>query len=360
MHKIFFAKDPKSISYQRSVLTFLDCCGLIGGVNEILHLAGMLIISSTSSKIFVMSLLSSLYQVSTSIAHSKLPDMNNPRVLHEYENSWIDQLNQNTVYPKSNHNLNIKHTENSESKLDSIKQSIYEMKNRWRYNYSFLNLWYNIFWPLKWLSLKWSNRLNSLRNEYQIFSAGQHKLNRDLSVVNFVKMQHKLKTLVRLLLNRQQKLLASYSKLNKIRINSSSDDYSNSNSSINQDMPNMLDSCKAKQNNNENVNKFFDEYMQQKLTLKDYKLIHGVFTNKELINWNIKDSNFDEDWFKESSSSRSMVFVRNNTKPVFRSIPNLTVIPLVQSKESRWINSTSLFALAQDWNQSQVSINSNS
>ena len=43
-------KDSKSVTYQRSVLTFLDWCGFIGGVNEILHLAGMLIVSSVSDK----------------------------------------------------------------------------------------------------------------------------------------------------------------------------------------------------------------------------------------------------------------------------------------------------------------------
>ena len=35
---IDFIKDSKSVTYQRSVLTFLDCCGLIGGVNEIFRL----------------------------------------------------------------------------------------------------------------------------------------------------------------------------------------------------------------------------------------------------------------------------------------------------------------------------------
>ena len=61
--QIFFLKDSKSITYQRSVLTFLDCCGLIGGVNEILHITGMLIVSFVSSKTFALSLLSSIFQV---------------------------------------------------------------------------------------------------------------------------------------------------------------------------------------------------------------------------------------------------------------------------------------------------------
>ena len=55
---IEFIKDSKSVTYQRSVLTFLDCCGLIGGVNEILRLIGILFVSSISGKLFVFNLLS--------------------------------------------------------------------------------------------------------------------------------------------------------------------------------------------------------------------------------------------------------------------------------------------------------------
>ena len=54
---IDFIKDSKSVTYQRSVLSFLDCCGLIGGVNEILRLAGTILVSSISGKLFVFTLL---------------------------------------------------------------------------------------------------------------------------------------------------------------------------------------------------------------------------------------------------------------------------------------------------------------
>ena len=40
---ISFYKDSKSTEYQRSVFSFLDCCGLIGGANEILNVSGKLI-----------------------------------------------------------------------------------------------------------------------------------------------------------------------------------------------------------------------------------------------------------------------------------------------------------------------------
>ena len=54
--RAFFIKDSRSVTYQRSVLTFLDCCGFIGGVNEILHLFGMLIsiIDFMENRLFIV------------------------------------------------------------------------------------------------------------------------------------------------------------------------------------------------------------------------------------------------------------------------------------------------------------------
>ena len=50
-----FYKDPKSYNYERTVFSFLDCWGLIGGVNEILEIWGKLIVSLFSGKIFAFS-----------------------------------------------------------------------------------------------------------------------------------------------------------------------------------------------------------------------------------------------------------------------------------------------------------------
>ena len=58
-----FYKDPKSYNYERTVFSFLDCWGLIGGVNEIREIWGKLIVSLFSGKIFAFSILSALYQV---------------------------------------------------------------------------------------------------------------------------------------------------------------------------------------------------------------------------------------------------------------------------------------------------------
>ena len=58
-----FYKDPVSDNYERQVFALLDVFGNIGGVNEILEIAGGLIVGLFSGKIFLFSILSALYQV---------------------------------------------------------------------------------------------------------------------------------------------------------------------------------------------------------------------------------------------------------------------------------------------------------
>ena len=53
----------------------------------------------------------------------------------------------------------------------------------------------------------------------------------------------------------------------------------------------MLDNSKARQQHSEAVEKFFDEYLQQKHTVADFKLMHAVYSNKELYNVNIDNIN---------------------------------------------------------------------
>ena len=159
--------------------------------------------------------------------------------------------------------------------------------NRSQYSYSLLDFMYNILWPLKWIKFKCFKILDTLNNRYQLYSAGERKLVKELSVVSFVKIQRKLKTVVRLLMTRQQQKLSTYSRLSKLKVESD-----NSSSSSSEDMliPKMLDNSNTKQQHSEAVEKFFDEYLQQKHTVTDYKLMHEVYSNKECPDFN----NIDE------------------------------------------------------------------
>ena len=88
-------------------------------------------------------------------------------------------------------------------------------------------------------------------------------------------------------MTRQQRILAANIRLNKLSINSNS---SSSSNTEDMHMPKMLDNSNTKLMHSEAVEKFFDEYLQQKNTVTDYKLMHAVYSNKEFPYFN----NIDE------------------------------------------------------------------
>ena len=60
-----FVKDPTTLSYERSVFSFLDLAGNLGGFFEILERTGAFLVGFFAGPMFMYSILSSLYQVDT-------------------------------------------------------------------------------------------------------------------------------------------------------------------------------------------------------------------------------------------------------------------------------------------------------
>lgn len=60
-----FVKDTRKDSFERSVFSILDVLGNIGGLNEVIEVGGGIIVAIFSGKLFLYSLISSLYQVDT-------------------------------------------------------------------------------------------------------------------------------------------------------------------------------------------------------------------------------------------------------------------------------------------------------
>ena len=79
-----------------------------------------------------------------------------------------------------------------------------------------------------------------------------------------------MKTLLDVFMTKDQRLLASYSKLNKISISSGS---SHSESNEDKYIPKMLDNKITQQEHRKEVEKIFNKYLQQKLSIKDYQLM---------------------------------------------------------------------------------------
>lgn len=63
--EIQFVKDATSKSYERTVFSFLEVTGNIGGLFEVLNIGGGFLVGVFSSRIFMFSVLSKLYQVET-------------------------------------------------------------------------------------------------------------------------------------------------------------------------------------------------------------------------------------------------------------------------------------------------------
>ena len=280
--QLYFLKDSKSITYRRSVLTFLDCCGLIGGVNEILNLAGMFVVSFVSSKVFVLSLLSAIYKVNITAKNNNV-DVNKFEVLYENDIGAVSRPHQHSMTPRSrNASLKLrKYVDSTANKEDIVRHASDEMRQRLRFSYSFADVIYNVLWPFKWFKLKWCKWLQSINRRYQVYASGKRKLDKELSVVAFVKMQHMLKILLRLMLNKQQRLIASYSKQNKISVSSDSND-SQSDSWSDQRIPKMLDSSNTKKEHDKTVKSFIERYSKNNLSLNDCKLLNWVFSNTDL------------------------------------------------------------------------------
>ena len=128
--QIYFIKDSKSITYQRSVLTFLDWWGFIGGVNEVLHLAGMLLVSLVSGKTFVLSLLSALYQVNKFENRGSNVEVNNLSELDDNKIYRSNKLSNMSVHQKSHNVFNNQsnYTPNTQIISELFRSAITEMK----------------------------------------------------------------------------------------------------------------------------------------------------------------------------------------------------------------------------------------
>ena len=209
--------------------------------------------------------------------------------------------------------------------------------NRWRYSYSLFDLLYNIFWPFKFIWLNCCKYLNSLNDRYQLYSAGGHKLMKELSVISFVKMQRRLKSVVSWMMTRQQRLISEYSKRNKFSLDSDS----SSSSILDMCMPKMLDNSKAKQQHSEAVGKFFDEYLHQKHTLNHLKLMQGVLTFKEMIDIKLENKNFEIENNDEQSSNKFKNLINANAikLPKLLNRNNISAVDLINEHEEQKVNS---------------------
>ena len=111
-------------------MTFLDCCGFIGGVNEILRLFGMLIVSSISGRTFIFSILSILYQVSNHSEQNSIFDANKLEVPNKSDSQQFNKQSTKLMHSKDSKTLSkfSQYADQFEFKQNAIKQAVNEMK----------------------------------------------------------------------------------------------------------------------------------------------------------------------------------------------------------------------------------------
>ena len=96
---LYISLSQQVDQYNRSVYSFWDMFGFIGGIYGVLHSIGYLLFNSILKRIFYSDLLSKLYHAETE--HHK-PE--SPAFKHQYKHS--DQDNSNQII---NRNMNINH-----------------------------------------------------------------------------------------------------------------------------------------------------------------------------------------------------------------------------------------------------------
>ena len=82
----------------------------------------------------------------------------------------------------------------------------------------------------------------------------------------------------------------------------------------------MLDNSKIKQHHKEVVGNFFDEYLHQKHTTNDCKLMHAVYSSKELADINFDDSNNYDNNHDQLLNSKHNCQQYNDQKELHKSL----------------------------------------
>ena len=110
-----------------------------------------------------------------------------------------------------------------------------------------------------------------------------------------------------------------------------------------QDMciPKMQDNSKTKQQHSEAVDKFFDEYLHQKHTLNDLKLMQGVLASKEMADIKLDNINFEVENNDEQFSSKLNNRINEDTKefPKMLSRMSISAVDLINEYEEQKMSS---------------------
>ena len=117
----------------------------------------------------------------------------------------------------------------------------------------------------------------SLYKRYKLYEQGLDRLNQEVDLVNFTKSLRLLKTLLSSLMDDSERYMSKYQHQNCLKLNQCHICTNENNLFEENEIPKLLDS-KFKIDKHKNlINQFFAKYTEEHLTMKDYKLLKGVY-----------------------------------------------------------------------------------
>ena len=120
-----------------------------------------------------------------------------------------------------------------------------------------------------------SHNSYSLYSRYKLYQQGLDKFTQETDIVYYAKSLRLLKTLLSSLMDDSEKYLSVYQHQNCLRLVDC--DLCQDDTQDNLNIPRLLSDSSKIVPHNSNTNQFFENYLKEKFTAKDYRLLKGVF-----------------------------------------------------------------------------------
>lgn len=171
-----------------------------------------------------------------------------------------------------------------------VKEAKVNMENRRRYNWSYFDLAYNLFWPNVLKSGRWfCNRPMNLHDRYELFKLGEAKFTEEFDCFHIVHSLRDLGMLVGSLLDDSERYLGIYQQTRCISLRQVKEAKEEEQPQDESSLPKLLDKHGKSEEHEQAVKEFFRKYIKEKFTSRDYKLLRGIFSTVTMKNDEIQN-----------------------------------------------------------------------
>ncbi|CAI2375893.1 unnamed protein product [Moneuplotes crassus] len=287
-----FAKDSRMKSYERSVFSFMEATGNMGGLFEIMEIAGGIFVGLFSGQMFFYSILPKLYHtedptvnegkissfksLDNGISDLAFAENSNSQAFDGDFQSKEDQANENATQRK----IDDLHPDEKRSYM--ITTAINKMRKRVKYDWKIWDYIFNLFrcFSFAFYCCCKDKRSLNLRNRLKLYDNGEEKFNKELDVVSFIRTYRDLSTLVTSMVDENEKFMITYQKSNSISFQRDTSESSNDENY--EAVPKLFSRRRQKELHRDKVDNFMKIYSQERWSGRDYRLLHGVFSKSTL------------------------------------------------------------------------------